>query len=298
MNSDDLFAKDDVKEEIAVVQEIGWDAEVKKTAALIATAQQIPDAEMVTESKRLAAQVLSEANSLTVTDAESYKRGCDLSVACQTAIKAAKANPKLNEGWEAAKTLHKWFTDLIASLTKPYADARKIVDEKTGRWHRAEQARVDAENRERQRLADEAARRKREEQAKIVEEEARVAREEQEAAAKATSDDADRKRIEEAAARANVAAEARAQAMREQPVLAAPVEKVEVTKVEGVSHRENWKADGEDLMVTIKAVAAGEAPVTVLTWDQKELTRMAKALKSTLRIPGVRVYDAGTTAVR
>lgn len=280
------------------VQEIGWDAEVKKTAALIATAQQIPDAEMVTESKRLAAQVLSEANSLTVTDAESYKRGCDLSVACQAAIKAAKANPKLNEGWEAAKTLHKWFTDLIGSLTKPYADARKIVDEKTGRWHRAEQARVDAENRERQRLADETARKEREEQAKVIEEEARVAREAQAAAAKAASDDVDRERIEEEAARANVAAKARAQAFREQPLEIAPVEKVEVAKVEGVSHRENWKADGEDLMATIKAVAAGEAPITVLTWDTKELTRLAKALKGTFSCAGVRVYDAGSTAVR
>ena len=292
MSADRLF--DDEPED----QGSGWDVEVKKASAMIATAQQIPDAAMVMGSKALAAQVLKEASLLAVVDDTSYRRGCELSIACQQAIKAAKDNPKLKEGWEAAKNLHKWFTDLISSLTKPYADARKIVDEKTGRWHRAEQARVDAENRERQRLADEAARKERDERARAIEEEARAMREARAAEAREAKDEASRKRIEEEAARADEATRAEAQAVLEAPVQAAPVEKVEVAKVEGVSHRENWKWEGEDLMATIKAVAAGEAPASVLSWDEKELTRRVKALKATLQIPGVRVYDAGRTAVR
>lgn len=258
MSADSLF--DDEPED----QGSGWDVEVKKASAMIATAQQIPDASMVQGSKALAAKVWDEVNLLVVDDAESYQRGCELSIACQQAIKAAKDNPKLKEGWEAAKNLHKWFTDLISSLTKPYADARKIVDEKTGRWHRAEQARVDAENRERQRLADKAARKERLDRAEAI------AKERPEAA----------------------------KAILEAPVQAAPVEKVEVAKVEGVSHRENWKWEGEDLMATIKAVAAGEAPASVLSWNEKELTRRAKALKGTFSCAGIRVYDAGSTAVR
>lgn len=65
----------------------------------------------------------------------------------------------------------------------------------------------------------------------------------------------------------------------------------ESTKVAGVSTRKVWKGEVTDMMALVKAVAAGNAPVTLLTVDKAELGQMARSLKGAVQYPGVRFYS-------
>ncbi len=248
---DDLFAED-ASEEIAVVQGLRDN-------------QQLPDAEDVSRTRAHAMQIKGMAEATEVADQSSYKQAVELGKQCALAVKLVTANPKLKEGLEGARKLHKWFTDLVSDLTKPYKEARKIVDAKSSAWYREEQARVQAKQQREQKEANAAATALRLELAEKLEEEGNTAA-------------ADR--------------------VLEEPIVAAPVKVEEAPQVEGVSHRANWKAEGFDLAATVKAVAEGRAPIELLTYDDKELTRRAKALKQAFQADGVRVYDAGTVSYR
>jgi len=243
---------EEAREEIAVIERLR-------------DAQTIPDAEDVSRTRAQAMGIMTAVRTLVVNDQETYEQAMRWGKQCAAAVKAVEANPKLKEGLEGARKLHKWFTDLVSSLTKPYKEARRIVDEKSSAWWQQEQARVRAAAQRRQREAERAA----------EEERLRLA--------------------EKLEAAGNVAA---AERVLDEPIIVAPVAVVEAPRVEGVSHRENWQARGVDLAATVKAVAEGRAPLELLTYDDRELTRRAKALKASFQAPGVRVYDAGTVAYR
>lgn len=59
-------------------------------------------------------------------------------------------------------------------------------------------------------------------------------------------------------------------------------------KVAGISRREVWSAEVTDLAALIKAVAAGHAPMALLLPNMSALNQQAKALKASMRYPGVK----------
>ena len=94
---------------------------------------------------------------------------------------------------------------------------------------------------------------------------------------------------------------AEADAIRDAPSTVPPVTVAKdrfVPKVAGASRRETWKAECLDLAELAKAVVAGTVPVQAIQPDQTFLNQQARALKSALNYPGVRVYSESTMTVR
>lgn len=72
----------------------------------------------------------------------------------------------------------------------------------------------------------------------------------------------------------------------------------EIAQPSGISLRENWSANVYDMMALVKAVAAGRAPISYLLPNQKLLDMQAKALKSELKISGVKAIKETSVAAR
>jgi hypothetical protein len=72
----------------------------------------------------------------------------------------------------------------------------------------------------------------------------------------------------------------------------------QVPKAQGVSFRDNWKARVVDKEVLLRAILAGQQPMSLLIPDQKALDGIAKALKGEARVPGVEFYADQVAAVR
>jgi hypothetical protein len=107
-------------------------------------------------------------------------------------------------------------------------------------------------------------------------------------------EDLARRLAEEATLQAAIHAEAQgnnevAEAIISTPIEVAPIVQVaEVTKIEGVSYRENWRAEIVSLMELVKAIASGSMPITLVVANEVALNQMARALKNAMNIPGVR----------
>jgi hypothetical protein len=69
-------------------------------------------------------------------------------------------------------------------------------------------------------------------------------------------------------------------------------------KVEGLSYRETYRAQVLDLMMLVKAVAAGQQPIALLLANQSALDGMARSLKTSMAIPGVRLLCDKTPVTR
>lgn len=90
-----------------------------------------------------------------------------------------------------------------------------------------------------------------------------------------------------------------AEALREQAeTVQAPVVYAGIPKSQGIQTRTYWRAEVTDLMALVKAVAAGEQPITYLEANQSTLNAAAKASKKSANIPGVRVYSEDGIAAR
>lgn len=105
---------------------------------------------------------------------------------------------------------------------------------------------------------------------------------------------AERKRIEDERLRqaeelAKAGAKDVADAIMAAPIEVPFIEAQTVAKVEGVSYRENWQ---------FEIVDAAAIPRDYLCPDLSKIGKVVKALKGTAAIPGVRVFDAGTTVHR
>lgn len=81
-------------------------------------------------------------------------------------------------------------------------------------------------------------------------------------------------------------------------VLAAPVQITEsiavaptYEKSKAVQYRDNWSGEVTDLFTLVKAVAKDKSKLNLLQINQTALNQMAKALKETMSIPGVRAVN-------
>lgn len=81
-------------------------------------------------------------------------------------------------------------------------------------------------------------------------------------------------------------------------VQAAPVAVAVETKVSGISTRTNWKATVTDMATFLSCVSANPQYLNLVKVDEKALNQMAKALKSNLNIPGVKVEEERILASR
>lgn len=109
-----------------------------------------------------------------------------------------------------------------------------------------------------------------------------------------------RKRAEEIALQEALEAEVagekeEAQKILEEPVYVPPIKIVsEVPKSKESHIREVWNAEGIDLMVTVKAIAEGKAPLQAVEYDMVFLNAQARSYKTILNIPGVRAVSRKT----
>lgn len=83
-----------------------------------------------------------------------------------------------------------------------------------------------------------------------------------------------------------------------QTATVAPVVARNKPKVQGISTRETWSGEVTDKMALIKAVAAGQAPETLLDVNSKVLNQMARAMKSHLVYPGIKAVSKSGIASR
>lgn len=76
------------------------------------------------------------------------------------------------------------------------------------------------------------------------------------------------------------------------------VERAEDRRVEGVSYRDNWRAEVTDLLALVKAVAAGKITLDALMPNEVWLNVQARALKNSLAVPGVRAVNNRVQNIR
>lgn len=236
---------------------------------------------------------------------------------------------------DALREAHAYFDPLVERARQPYQDRlaeRKAVIEPleaakgllvgqqgaVTRWLQAQKRQAEAKARDEQRIADEAAAKDR---ARLAEEAKQV---EQQAAAAAQAGDADRAQ--------ELQRDAAGLVHQAQQTVAAPV-RTEAPTVAGVSGRKNWTAEVLSTEALVVAIARPTVLKEVLTWIQaiegwetatgRELVTSldvlegqtpdvpvaavepnlaylrtrAKADEGTLAWPGVRFYDAGSSAL-
>lgn len=179
----------------------------------------------------------------------------------------------------AAYASHKAIVAAKRAHADPVDEAERIVKQKMGAYRQKQED----EARERQRVAEEAARKVAEEARRVAEAAARKAAEEARAAEVARLKAEGDKKAAAAAARA---------AIYVPPVVVAPPAPVVVPHVApataaGVSFRERWTASVADFPALVRAVADGKAPIALLAPDMSALNRHATAYKATAPIPGV-----------
>ena len=127
--------------------------------------------------------------------------------------------------------------------------------------------------------------------------------------AAATEADRPRKQTEEERLERALAAEAQGDTALAERLVAEPIPEIaprpvvvftptiETPELEG-TFRQTWKGEVTDFAFLVKSVAAQEAPLTLLKIDQVALNGLARALKGSLNIPGVRAVAEVTEAVR
>ena len=118
--------------------------------------------------------------------------------------------------------------------------------------------------------------------------------------------DAERRRLEDeerlrAATRLEAqgkpaAAEAALTAPVTTPIFTPPVRQVE--KADGLSFRDNWKAQVTDLMALVQAVVEGKASLACLEPNMVTLNGLARSLKDEMRVPGVEARNERISAVK
>ncbi len=228
--------------------------------------EQIPIKAMRTDG----ASQLEKAKALVVKDLETFNLAQSIADECARRIKRvkerfAKADEKSKDAAEAAKKARSSFLDLVRGIVAPYEEVKTILDRKARTWQAEEN----------KRLAAEAEEKRKTEQKKLDE-----ARQKEIDDAKAKGDD-------------NLAVE-----LAEKPpeVAAVVAEKVESAK--GTTNKAHWKAVCYDLMELLKAIVAGEAPISLVEFNQSEGDALARANKDSKQYRGVAFKDVGQTQHR
>jgi hypothetical protein len=213
------------------------------------------------EIEQMAMSIPAHAKALKIIDAASYQRGGELIVA----IKGLRK--QIDECFDPiVKKAHEAHKEAVAQKKKveaPLVEAEGLLKPALAAWDTKQEELRRAEQR---RLEEEARKRAEDEQL-------------------AYAAQAERCGDKEAA-----------QAILDAPVEVAPVIMTTAPKLAGVSYRETWSAQVTDMMALVKAVAAGQQPLSLLVVNIPGLNGMARALKGALNIPGVKAVCEKTVA--
>lgn len=71
-----------------------------------------------------------------------------------------------------------------------------------------------------------------------------------------------------------------------------------VPKADGVSFRDNWKGRITDFPLAVLAVANGDIPHDVLMANESNLNQLARAMKDTVKYPGIEFYNDQIVTVK
>jgi hypothetical protein len=83
-----------------------------------------------------------------------------------------------------------------------------------------------------------------------------------------------------------------ANAILEQPATPIVLPKAnEAPKITGIRTTEDWYGQVYDLRALVQDIAAGKAPLALIQADEKEIKRMAGALKGEMKYAGIRVWS-------
>jgi len=220
--------------------------------------------EMETKVKQEVTPVLYQAQAFEVTTDSNYEDGGKLLVAIRAMRKRVKqeigpAVKQAHQAWKEVKALENKFD-------KPLDQAERQVKAKLADYKMQREREIQ----EAQRKAEEEAMRK-----------------------------AEAARLEEAEALEKFGSDKAAAAILETPIVPEVVKPVEeAPQAEGVSTRQIWKAEVEDMKLLCTAIAEGKAAENCVKPDTKVLGQLAKALKGNMNIPGVKVYSETSVAVR
>jgi len=209
--------------------------------------------------------LVQQAEELRVVDSETFQQAGVFVRRVTAGIKVA--HELMDPICDSAHTAHKVAVAQLKKLVEPFDTAKRIVGVQTSAWDQRERERV--------------------QQAQQAAEAERRRLEDDERLRTATRLEAQGK---------SAAAEAALTAPVQVPVFTPPVRQVE--KAEGLSFRDNWKAEVTDLLALVQAVADGKASLNCLEPNMVTLNGLARALKAQMRVPGVEAKNERISAVK
>lgn len=212
-------------------------------------------------------EIVAQANRVTaITTAEDYAAAVNIGKSLRSMRKG------IEEFFSPLKSAaHKAWKEVCNTenrILEPVTTAQRSLDGKLGRYLQQQEA----DRLERERVAREAAQKA--EQDRLLAEAAHLSETGQQAEAEKVLDQA-------------VAVEA--------PPVIMPSS---VPKVAGASTRQNWKFEVTDLKALVEAVAAGKVPLNAIRPDDTFLGQMARAMKGSMKWPGVKVYNDPGVSIR
>lgn len=170
-----------------------------------------------------------------------------------------------HKAWKAAKDLYNFFVDPLEAaervLKRKVVDYQEDVDRKARKKARDEQAKHDQEERDRQDKLNKQAD-KAEEKGKPEKAEA----------------------LRESAQEENYSPP---QFLQPQPAMK-----------KGSFFKENWKGRVIDMRATCQAILDNKIPPTLLMGDEKALNAYAKTIKTSMQVPGIKIYVEKTFVSR
>ena len=226
--------------------------------------ESVKDVEIVAETAIQEVEpVLEHAKQIEVVDQATYQ------VAMEGVVRCSKARARIEnifgEARDLANKAHKAITSAIKSLVDPLKQAEKMYGGKAYVWDRAEKARMQAE-----------------EIARVKKEEA----------------DKEEDNLGVATFLDSAGAHEEAERVLDEPVHVASRKVTGPARPSGTSAKENFQWECNDLKKLVEAVSLGKVPMSVLTTADTVITKMVKALKHETNLPGIKVWDVGTYAVK
>jgi hypothetical protein len=206
-----------------------------------------------------------KAKAITIRDQETYNQAAGLLIsiaALEKQIIDHHADPK-RKAFES----HRAICAAEKRLLDPLQDAKTVVKHSIGAWEQ-EQERIRRES-ERKAL----------EQARIHEEEARLS-------------------LAVQAEQLGATEETKQEILNTPIPMPTLVAKPTFNRAAGLSTSQRWKAEVTDIKSLCRAVADGKASTELVQGNMTALNAMARAMKSTLNIPGVRAIPETGVTVR
>jgi hypothetical protein len=213
--------------------------------------------------------IVQEATALVVQDQEesTHAQGILQEIKRRAKVIAERMERPVRAAYEAWKAVK----ELENGLLKPLAEAESIIKRKVIAFENVQSIKREEEQRRAQAKADE---------------EARKEREKLEAQAKKAEEKGKSEKAE--------ALRAQAEVVHAAPVFTPPAP----AKVQGTAFKKVWRAEVTDLKALCGAVADGKAPLNLVSINPSAMNALARGVKNTMPVAGLRFFEDTDMAVR